>query len=136
MSARKLTLPVIEKGSTYSHSLYWKNCSYSEAVIAGYTNTEQNWLDSTSNATNLTGCTAKLQVRLTLNSDILLELSTENLGIVITPTFGRIVLFASPTVTSTLNGSGGIYDLEIYFTGGKIVRLIEGKLSFTDEVTR
>lgn len=136
MSASKLVLPVIEKGSTYSHALYWKNCSYLEAVTAGYTDIEQNWLDSTANATNLTGCTAKLQVRVSLNSDILLELSTLNGGIIITPTFGKIVLSASATTTTALNGTGGIYDLEIYYTGGNIVRLIEGKVVFKAEVTR
>ena len=117
MSASKLNLPVIEKGATYRHTLYWK--------------------DALNVAINLTGCTAKLQVRETINSGvILLELSTTNSGLVITPLTGRIDLYVSDEATTTLVGIGGVYDLEIYFSNGDTTRLIEGKVTFKAEVTR
>ena len=92
MSASKLNLPAIEKGATYRHTLYWK--------------------DSSNVAINLTNCTAKLQVRETIDSaSPLLELSTVNLGLVITPLLGKIDLYISNETTTVLIGTGGVYDL-------------------------
>ena len=86
---------------------------------------------------NLTNCTAKLQVRATIESTIiLLELSTVNLGLVITPLLGKIELYISDEATTVLTGTGGVYDLEIYFNNGDTTRLIEGKVVFKPEVTR
>lgn len=117
MSASKLNLPVIEKGATYRHTLFWK--------------------DSLNAAINLNGCTAKLQVRPTVDSAIvLLELNTTNLGLVITPLLGKIDLYISDEATTILTGIGGVYDLEVYFSNGDTVRLIEGKATFKAEVTR
>lgn len=117
MSASKLNLPVIEKGATYRHTLYWK--------------------DSSETAINLTGCTAKLQVRATVDSTIvLLELSTTNLGLIITSLLGKIDLYISDEATTVLTGTGGVYDLEIYFNTGDTTRLVEGKVAFKPEVTR
>ena len=137
MSAAKLTLPIIEKGATYRHVLYWKDCTYETAVANGYVGTEQSWNDSTSNAIVLTGCTAKLQVRESAEASVvILELSTVNQGIVITPTTGKIALYVSDDISTALVGTGGVYDLEIYFPNGETTRSIEGKVVFKDEVTR
>jgi hypothetical protein len=117
MAAGKLNLPSIEKGATYRHTLYWK--------------------DKSNVAINMTGCTAKLQIRETISSPtVLLELSTTNGYIIITGTIGKIELYIPDEVTTLLVGSGGIYDLEIYWTDGDITRLVEGKWAFKDEVTR
>lgn len=117
MAASKLNLPIIEKGATYRHTLIWK--------------------DSLNAPINLTGCTAKLQVRETIDSaSPLLELSTVNLGLVITPLLGKIELYISDEATTLLNGTGGVYDLEVYFSNGDTTRLIEGKVTFKAEVTR
>ena len=115
--AARLTLPTIEKGATYNHVLYWK--------------------DKTKTPINLTGVTAKMQVRETVESStVLVELSTENSGIIIVPLEGKITLHLSAVQTTSLQGSGGVYDLEVYFTNGDIVRLIEGQVVFKAEVTR
>lgn len=115
--AAKLRLPTIDKGATYSHILYWK--------------------DKQKVPLNLTGVTAKLQVRSTVDStSVLLELSTENGGITIVGLEGKITLYISATQTTSLVGFGGVYDLELYYTDGKIVRLIEGNVMFKPEVTR
>lgn len=117
MSAAKLNLPSIEKGATFRHTLIWK--------------------DSTGVAIDLTGCTAKLQVREAFTANaVLLELNTTNSGLVITPSIGKIELYISSVNTSKLVGIGGIYDLEVYFGNGDTVRLIEGKCVFKLEVTR
>lgn len=117
MAAAKLTLPVIEKGATYRNTLYWK--------------------DSLNVPIDLTGCTAKLQVRDTIDTVIpSLELSTLNGGIIITSLLGKIDLYVTSDITTLLVGTGGVYDLEIYLANGDITRLIEGKVSYKAEVTR
>jgi hypothetical protein len=117
MSASTLNLPVIEKGATYRHTL--------------------TWTDSTGTAINLTDCTAKLQVRASAaSSTIILELSSANTRIIITPLLGKIELYVSSTDTMALSGLGGVYDLEIYFANGDITRLVEGKVTFKPEVTK
>jgi hypothetical protein len=116
MSAAKVNLS-IEKGSTYRNTLYWK--------------------DSLNVAINLTGCTARLQVRDTVDTaTFTLELTTANGGIIITPLLGQIDLYISAASTTTLIGTGGVYDLEIVFGNGDITRLIEGKVTYKSEVTR
>lgn len=117
MAASKLNLPVIEKGATYRHTLYWKN--------------------SSNVPIDLTDCTAKLQARPSIESNIiLLELSTANTGLVITPLLGKIDLYINSLTTTNLVGNLGLYDLEVYFPNNDIVRLIEGRVSFKDEITR
>lgn len=117
MAASKLNLPTVEKGATYRHSLFWK--------------------DSNNLPIDLTGCTARIQVRDSIDSpDVIIELSTTNNRITIDPLLGRIDLYISATDTSNLVGVSGVYDMEIHFTTGDIVRLIEGRLTFKAEVTR
>lgn len=117
MSASKMNLPPIEKGATYAHTLFWK--------------------DAANLAIDLTGCTAKMHVRDTVDAvQVLLELSTVNTRIIITPLLGRIDLYISDEDTTLLVGLGGVYDLEIYYADGTTTRLIEGRLAFKPEVTR
>ena len=117
MSASKLNLPSIEKGATYRHTLFWK--------------------DSTNTPINLTGCSAKMQVRDTVDASIVrIELSTINNRLTITPLLGQIDLYISDEDSTTLVGLGGVYDLEVYFANGDTTRLVEGKITFKPEVTR
>lgn len=117
MAAGKVNLPSIEKGATYRHTLYWK--------------------DKSGVAIDLTGCSAKMQVRESVDSSVvLLELSSANGGITITPLTGKIDLYLSDENSTLLVGLGGIYDLEIYWPNGDVTRLVEGKLAFKPEVTR
>jgi hypothetical protein len=117
MAASKLNLPIVEKGATYRHTLYWK--------------------DSSNLPINLTGCTARLQVRDSVDSeDVTVELNTENSRIIIDELLGKIDLYISDEDTTNLNGFGGVYDMEVYFLNGDTIRLIEGRMSFKPEVTR
>lgn len=117
MAAGKLKLPPIEKGATYTHTLIWK--------------------DANNTPIDLTGCQAKLQVRPSVSSDtILLELSTTNSRIIITPLEGKIELLIMDEVTQALESLGGVYDLELYYPNGYVTRLVEGTWVFKPEVTR
>ena len=117
MAAAKINLPVIEKGATYRHTLIWE--------------------DTNGTPIDLTNCTARLQIRADVfATELLCELNTDNSGIVIAQLLGRIDLFISAADTSTLDGLGGAYDLEIYRLNGDTTRLIEGGVAFKPEVTR
>jgi hypothetical protein len=118
MSASKLNFPAVEKGATYRHSLKWLQPDNITPV-------------------NLTNCSAKVQVRETVGSSVvLLELSTANGRITIDIPTGKISFYISDEDTTTLVGLGGVYDLEIYHPNGDVTRLTEGKWPFKDEVTR
>jgi len=117
MPAAKLTLPPIEKGATYRHTLYWK--------------------DKNGVAIDLTGCTAKMQVRESADATtVLLELSSENNRVLFTAVDGKIELYVADQDTAGLDGLGGVYDLEVYHPNGDTTRIVEGKVAFKSEVTR
>lgn len=85
---------------------------------------------------DLTGCTAKMQVREKLESpDVLLELTTENGGIALGAD-GSVTLFLSDTTTAAIQWRAGVYDLEIKFTDGDVRRLLFGAVKVVPEVTR
>ena len=114
--AGKLNLK-INQGETFRHTLLWK--------------------DSSEVAINLTGYTARMHIRGKLeDTTTLLELTTENGRILITnPTIGEIKLYISATDTSSIKWIAGVYDLEM-ISGSDVIRLVEGKVSVTKEVTR
>lgn len=95
------------------------------------------WKDSTGAAVNLTGYTARMQIRETVDSDsVLLELSTTNGKISITPTQGKINLEFDPGDTSGEWWTRGRYDLEMTSGDGFVTRLLKGKVTLSKEVTR
>lgn len=95
------------------------------------------WKDSTGSPVNLTGYTAKMQVRQSVSSsDVLLEMSTVNGRISITPLTGTITLIFSATLTAAITWSRGKYDLELTSNDGTVTRLIEGQISVSKEITR
>ncbi len=116
MAAGKLNF-IIEQGTTFSHSL--------------------TWLDESESAVNLTGFTARMQVRPNITEEtVLLELTTENGRIVITnPLTGTIELLVTAADTAAITWSSGVYDLEMV-SGSVVTRLVEGKIKVSKEVTR
>jgi hypothetical protein len=91
--------------------------------------------DEAGNPFDLTGMTARMQLRRTYNSpDALLTLTTENSRITITPLLGKIVLNISATDTTPLTGSG-VYDLELV-NGSVVNRILEGSFKICLEATK
>lgn len=115
MTAVKLNLPVIEQGATYNHKL--------------------TWLQPDQTPVNMSNCTARMQIRETYSSLPLVDLTTENGGIIINTSTGDIQLSISSDITTNLTPiKNALYDLEIYFTE-QIVRLVQGKITISAEVT-
>lgn len=95
------------------------------------------WNDSTGAPVNLTGYTAKMQVRQSVASEeVLLELSTTNGKIQLTPLTGTITLVFSAATTAAINWKRGKYDLELTSADGTVTRLIEGEINISKEITR
>lgn len=109
----------IYKGSTFSKSFQWKTGSPAVPV-------------------NLTGCTARMQVRKNVNDDNVMDtLTTENGRISITePINGKLVISVPASVSTNYSFNGGVYDIEIVFPNNDIVRIIEGCFEAVPEVTR
>jgi hypothetical protein len=107
---------LIEQGATYSQVI-----TYKEAGVA----------------VNLTGYTARMQVRATLESaSTLVELTTANSRIALGGTAGTITLSISATETAALTSGRGVYDLELVSGSGIVTRLLQGVATISRNVTR
>jgi hypothetical protein len=94
------------------------------------------WKDSNDTAVNLTGYTARLQIRECLESESpFVTLTTENGGIALGGSAGTITLAISATLTAAITQSSGVYDLEL-ITGSTVTRLLKGDVTISKEVTR
>lgn len=99
------------------------------------------WKDSTKTAINLTGYTARLQIRSdTDSSTTLIELTTENGRITLNdPTSGSIKLYISAADTAALTFNTGVYDLELqHIASGRTIvdNIVYGSVSLRKNVTR
>ena len=86
---------------------------------------------------DLTGCTARMQVRSEVESaTVLLELTTANGGIVIDGPAGKLILHLPPKATTAISWESGVWDLEVVHPNGDVTRLVQGTISVLPEVTR
>ena len=91
--------------------------------------------DGSGNPIDMTGMTARMQLRRQYNSpDALFELTTENGRIAIDVPTGTITLNILAIETAILSGSG-VYDLELV-NGAVVNRLLEGSYSICLEATK
>ena len=106
-----LTCP---QGSTFSRTMTYK--------IAG-------------TPVNLTGYSAKMQIRpFHYSDDILINIENGS-GITLGASAGTITILIDPSSTMNIPAGDYVYDLEL-ITGSNVYRLIEGKFIVTPEVTR
>ena len=95
------------------------------------------WDDGDGNPKDLTGYTARMQIREDIDAaTFILELTTENGRILLGGATGDIDLYVSATDTAALDFDAAVYDLEIVPPDGKVKRFAEGKVSLHREVTR
>jgi len=88
-------------------------------------------------AINLTGYTARMQVRATLEAaSTLVELTTGNYGIVLGGVAGTITLGLSASATAAITAGRGVYDLELVSGAGIVTRLLQGVVTISRNVTR
>lgn len=97
------------------------------------------WADAAGAPEDLTDVLARMQVRKTHRSEeVLLSLDSDAIGgITLDVPTGTISVVASATQTAALPGRlRGVYDLELEFPGGRVVRLLQGRVTVDPEVTR
>lgn len=84
---------------------------------------------------NMTGATARMQVRRSVSSpEALLSLTTEN-GRITLGAAGQITLNLNAVETAAINWKRGVYDIEVAFDGS-VRRLVFGAIAVSQEVTR
>ena len=106
----------IEQGTTFAFSVSWK--------------------DDTDALIDLTGYTARMQLRYGSNTGtVAIELTTENLGIDIDVLSSTITINITAVETSELEIKPCVYDLEMV-KGENVTRLLEGKVKISGEVTK
>lgn len=85
---------------------------------------------------SLTGYTARMQLRpKVVSEEVILELTTENGGIIIDPVAATIKVLIDATQTQALTFSSCVYSLEMV-KSGKVTQLVSGSISLEKEVTR
>ena len=85
---------------------------------------------------DLTGYTARMHVRRTIESaTIIAELTTENGLITLGNATGTILIEMPANMTASISTSG-VYDLEIVTSGGAVQRVVQGAFNLNQEVTR
>ena len=87
---------------------------------------------------DLTGYTARMQIRRTIESDTaMISLTTENSGIDVIPetAVNEIKLLITAANTATLETSG-VYDLEIIDNLGNVSKVVRGNMTLIPEVTK
>ena len=95
------------------------------------------WRDSNNSPVNLTGYTARLQIRKSVTATTpILTLTAENGKITLGGSTGKVTLYLAPSDTSPLTAFSGVYDLELQSASGFVTRLLEGQVEISREVTR
>ncbi len=109
--------------------------TYDFEIEQGTTLYKQFTWKATGSPVDLTGYTARMQVRPSVTSStVLLELTTTNGGIVLGGALGTITLSATAVQTAALP-RGGVYDIELV-NGSVVTRFIRGTITLSKEVTR
>lgn len=111
---------------------------YDFEIIQGATFTQPFvWKDGDGDPVDLTGYAARMQVRKSVQAkDVLLEATTANGRIVIYPLTGTFTLSLPAAVTESLDWLCGRYDIELVASDGFVVRILEGTVSVSREITR
>ncbi len=109
---------VLNQGSTFKHRF--------------------KWTDSRKKAIDITGYTARMQIRSSVSdATVLASLTTENGGIVLGGALGTIDLYISHTATTAYTWTKAVYDIELINSGAlEVTRIVEGTVKNTLEVTR
>ncbi len=95
---------------------------------------------------DLTGCTARMQVRTGYARDVLIDATSEN-GDIVLGTGGAVKILLSDTLTDsaplTVDAAGkqrflkrAVYDLEVQWPTGRVDRVLEGRVTFSPNITR
>jgi hypothetical protein len=107
----------IEQGATFTLALTYK--------------------DGNNQVVDLTGYTAKMQVRPFARSPkVILERTSQSGKIALGGAAGTVTITATAQETAALTPGVGVYDIELYSPISTTVRLLQGDVTISAEVTR
>lgn len=109
---------------------------YAMNVDQGSTWNVQITIATNAVAWDLTGYTARMKVRPTVDSATVTLSLTDTDGITLGGAAGTVVLNRSATVTAALVAGSYVYDLELVSGGGVVTRILQGPFVVSAEVTR
>lgn len=93
--------------------------------------------DDAGDPIDLTGYTGRMSIKRDNDETAaLLELTTANARLSITPLTGLVTLVLTAAETAALTFTRGVYDLELVSAIGTVTRLCEGAVTILAEVTR
>lgn len=84
---------------------------------------------------NLTGYSARMQIRKSIKADPPVLSLTDGAGITLGAD-GSITVEATPAQTAAIDIPAGVYDLELQSADGRVTRLVQGTVKVSFEVTR
>lgn len=84
---------------------------------------------------DLTGATARMEIRTTYGGELLARLDTENGGLVLGGEDGTIQINIPPSMSSAWTVRTAVYDIELVEPNGDIIRLLQGAVVISPEVT-
>lgn len=113
----------IEQGATFETGFNWHRESTTTPGTAG-------------DPYDLTGCIARMQIRKSQGSPVLVDATTTNGKIVLGTTDGRVDIVLSDDDTDMLTTKSALYDLEIEFPDGRVVRLLQGPVTVDPNITQ
>lgn len=95
------------------------------------------WRDSNGTPIDLTGYTAALQIRRTVDAPDppLVDLANGS-GITLGGVAGTVDIAVPAADTRDFQPGGGVWDLELTSPGGVVTRLLQGRVKVSPEVTR
>jgi hypothetical protein len=95
------------------------------------------WRDSNGALVNLTGYTARMQIRRRKSStDVEHSATTSNGGIALGGALGTVTVTIPANVTEDFAFNSGVYDLELVASDNVVTRFVEGAVEVSKEVTR
>ena len=95
------------------------------------------WRDENGALVDVTGYSARMQIRDTIDATTtLVDLTSAAGDIVLGAAAGTIQIIISATDTALFAWEDGVYDLEMIEPGGAVRRLVRGSVAVSPEVTR
>jgi hypothetical protein len=94
------------------------------------------WKDSDGDPVDLTGYSARMQMRRNYSTPVLLQLTTGAGNLVITPSTGTVTMVFDAALTESITWLRAKYDLELESSVGVVTRILEGDVTISREITK
>lgn len=95
-----------------------------------------DYVDTTNTPIDISGYTARMQIRESVDDTVTVYDSTVGSDIEIDGPNGTVTLTIPATTTEAFTFSAGVYDIEIVSSQSEVIRLVEGRVKIRPEVTR